>query len=50
MDGEGEFSGKFTVDGSSAISVIIFTTLGVAIALALIIPATRRRRKRMAAA
>jgi hypothetical protein len=37
-------------DGSSAISVIIFTTLGVAIALALIIPATRRRRKRMAAA
>lgn len=37
-------------DGSSAISVIIFTTLGVAVALALIIPATRRRRKRMAAA
>jgi hypothetical protein len=37
-------------DGTSAISVIIFTTLGVAVALALIIPATRRRRKRMAAA
>lgn len=32
-------------DGNSAISVIIFGILGVAVAFALIIPATRRRRR-----
>ncbi len=37
-------------EGNSAISTIIFTTLGVAIAFALIIPATRRRRRRLQAA
>lgn len=35
-------------DGNSAISAIIFGILGVAVTFALIIPARRRRRKKMA--
>lgn len=37
-------------NGGSAISAIIFTTLGIAVAFALIIPATRRRRRKLQAA
>ncbi|MEN9553620.1 MAG: hypothetical protein RLY24_1215, partial [Actinomycetota bacterium] len=36
--------------GNSTISTIIFATLGLAVAFALIIPATRRRRRRLQAA
>lgn len=37
-------------NGSSPISIIIYTTLGVAVAFALVIPATRRRRRRLESA
>jgi hypothetical protein len=37
-------------DGNSAISAIIFGILGVAVTFALIIPATRRRRRKKMAA